>query len=243
MPGNLKAERKDTKMIKALFFDAFRTLFDSHGTHIDATRTILARNGLDIDPDAFHNKWDEFILSGWKDGEFMLQWPMFEKCLAMTFEFFHVENYDTKKDIHCWLDMVAGAPVFPEVETTLAKLEEKYIIAIVSNTDNFEIGMCLERHPLPVRLVVSSEDARCYKPNKKIFNDALAAAGVKSSEAVMIGDSQFADVSGAFSAGIKSIWINRLGSKPRLDLPAPDAELPDLTDVPPVIDGFNNDQN
>ncbi len=226
-------------MIKALFFDAFRTLFDSFKTHIDATVMILERRGLDIDPDAFHEKWDEYILAGWKDGEFMLQWPMFEECLGKTFEHFGVMEYDAKADIQCWLDLVAGAPVFPEAAQVLQELEEKYIIAILSNTDNFEIGMCLRRHPLPVRHVFTSEDARCYKPNRRIFDDALAAAGVSAAEAVMIGDSQFADVTGAYNAGIKSIWINRTGKEPRPGLPLPDAELPDLMGVPAVIEKFN----
>jgi 2-haloacid dehalogenase len=222
-------------MIRALFFDAFRTLYDSYSTHADATRMIVELHGLDIDPEVFHTKWDEFILSGWKDGEFMLQWPMFELCLEQTFQHFGVSGYDTKTGIKLWLDLVAGAPLFPETKQVLESLADKFDLAIVSNTDNFEIGMCLKNHPLPVKKVISSEDSRCYKPNRKIFDDALRAFGITADEAVHIGDSQFADVLGASNAGIRSIWINRTGKPPRPDLPAPTAELPDLKGIQEVI--------
>jgi 2-haloalkanoic acid dehalogenase type II len=226
-------------MIRALFFDAFRTLFDSYQTHEDATRKIVEYHGLDVDPDAFHAKWDEFILAGWKDGDFILQWPMFELCLGQTFEFFGVSKYDTKKGISFWLDLVAGAPVFPETLPVLESLATRYQLAIVSNTDNFEIGMCLKNHPLPLAKVITSEDSRCYKPNTKIFDDALNAFGISAGEAVHIGDSQFADVLGASNAGIRSIWINRPGKELRSDLPTPDAELPDLTGVLETVLGFD----
>ncbi|MFA6447929.1 MAG: HAD family hydrolase [bacterium] len=226
-------------MIRAIFFDAFRTLFDSYKTHDDATHAIIEYHNLDIDPDVFHTKWDEFILAGWKDGDFILQWPMFELCLELTFKHFGVSDYDAKTGINFWLDLVAGAPVFPETLPVLDSLADKYDIAILSNTDNFEIGMCLKNHPLPVKKVISSEDSRCYKPNRKIFDDALSAFGVNADEAVMVGDSQFADVLGAANAGIRSIWINRNGKEPRADLPSPTAELSDLTGVPDVVRGFD----
>ena len=61
-------------MINALLIDAFGTLFDTLGTHPRATRRILQEHNLNIDPDEFHKKWDEFIVSEWKKLEFGLQW-------------------------------------------------------------------------------------------------------------------------------------------------------------------------
>lgn len=230
-------------MIRAILFDAFRTLFDTFSTHERAARKIVENHGLSVDPDAFHDKWDEFILEGWRadglDGRFILLWPMFEKCLKRTFEFFGVQEYNAKTGIQEWLDLVASAPLFPETRTVIETLSHDYKIAIVSNTDNFEIGMCMKNHPLPVPHVITSEDSRCYKPNRKIFDDALAAVGVSADEAVVVGDSQTADVLGAHNAGIRSIWINRNRKAPKPDLPLPDAELPDLTGIPEVLKRFN----
>ena len=72
--------------------------------------------------------------------------------------------------------------------------------------------------------VVTSEEARAYKPRREIFDFALTKFGLKSSEVIHIGDSVTSDILGAKAADIQSIWINRK-EKPtttEVDLQAPD---------------------
>ena len=59
--------------------------------------------------------------------------------------------------------------------------------------------------------VLVSEDVGIRKPDPRIFERALELTGAQPSEAVMIGDSLQADIAGAASIGIGTIWINGHG--------------------------------
>ncbi|MCL2884058.1 MAG: HAD family hydrolase, partial [Oscillospiraceae bacterium] len=68
-------------------------------------------------------------------------------------------------------------------------------------------------HDLYPAGVVTSEEARAYKPQREIFDFALHKFGLSSDEILYIGDSVRSDVLGAGAAGIQAVWINRKGRK------------------------------
>lgn len=84
-------------------------------------------------------------------------------------------------------------------------------IIIVSNIDTDDIMKALSYHGLQPYGVVTSEEARAYKPQIDIFKYALKKYALKADEVVHIGDSVTSDVLGAKAAGIDSIWLNRFG--------------------------------
>jgi 2-haloacid dehalogenase/putative hydrolase of the HAD superfamily len=84
-------------------------------------------------------------------------------------------------------------------------------IIIVSNIDTDDIIEALTYHGLQPYGVVTSEEARAYKPQAGIFKYALTKYDLKADEVVHIGDSVTSDVLGAKAAGIDSIWANRFG--------------------------------
>ena len=57
--------------------------------------------------------------------------------------------------------------------------------------------------------VVTSERARCYKPDPGIFRYALEALRVDPGRALHIGDSVHSDVGGAAGVGIATAWLCR----------------------------------
>lgn len=59
--------------------------------------------------------------------------------------------------------------------------------------------------------ILVSEDLGIRKPDPRIFERALDLAGAQPDESVMIGDSLQADIAGAASIGIGTIWINGHG--------------------------------
>lgn len=224
-------------MLKLLLFDAFRTLFDTKDTHTVAVRRILeSQNITGIDIEAFHRQWDVFIVEQWSaDGPFRLQWDMFEDCLDRTFRHFEAVRYDARAGIEIWKDLVASAPPFPEAAPVLAALNGSYRTAIVSNSDNFEMDICLSRLGADFDAVFTSENVRSYKPRPELFQAALEEFGARPDEAIMIGDSLNADVAGAHNAGLRAVWINRGGGAPKPGGPVPDFTLPDLTGLPALL--------
>jgi HAD superfamily hydrolase (TIGR01549 family) len=60
-----------------------------------------------------------------------------------------------------------------------------------------------------VDFMLTSEDAGCAKPDTGMFEQALARAGRKRADAVMVGDLWESDIVGARSVGIRAVWFNR----------------------------------
>ncbi len=70
-----------------------------------------------------------------------------------------------------------------------------------------------------VDFLVTSEEVGVAKPERPIFEAALARAGCGPAEAVMVGDAWVNDVVGASALGIRAVWFNPRG------LPHPDPAL------------------
>ena len=67
--------------------------------------------------------------------------------------------------------------------------------------------------------LVTSEETGFIKPDPRIFHVALERLGCRAEEAVVVGDAWKSDVLGAQQAGIRAIWLNRVGQ------PCPDPTL------------------
>jgi 2-haloacid dehalogenase/putative hydrolase of the HAD superfamily len=99
------------------------------------------------------------------------------------------------------------APLQPEAHDVVARIDLP--VCCVSNADTADIMAAIERHDLPLDRVVTSEDARCYKPDPKIFAVALDQMGVDPTRVLHVGDSLHSDVGGAEKLGITTVWVCR----------------------------------
>jgi putative hydrolase of the HAD superfamily len=64
--------------------------------------------------------------------------------------------------------------------------------------------------------VITSEASNSLKPQKEIFEYALAKTAAKREECIMIGDSIEVDIIGAMNAGIDQVYVNHLGTPPAI---------------------------
>jgi len=84
-------------------------------------------------------------------------------------------------------------------------------VIIVTNNGVAEQRLKLERVDLANRItaLITSEEIGACKPERAIFDAALARAGVDAGEAVMLGDAWPTDIEGALAMGIRAVWLNR----------------------------------
>ena len=83
--------------------------------------------------------------------------------------------------------------------------------------------------------VVVSEEFGAWKPDPRIFAEALRLGEANAAEAVFVGDSVEHDMAGARAAGIRSIWVNRTGRPWPVAEPAPDYEVSTLGALLPLL--------
>jgi HAD superfamily hydrolase (TIGR01509 family) len=126
----------------------------------------------------------------------------------------------------------------------LATLGRRVRMGVCSNFSHSSTAVAiLEDYGLDEHLnaVVISEGCGLRKPRSEIFEAALEELGVAPEEAIHVGDSLSADVSGAAALGMRTVWITRRVSDPeemleRYSGPVPDYRIADLSELPTVLD-------
>ncbi|MBX3396110.1 MAG: HAD family hydrolase [Phycisphaerae bacterium] len=117
-------------------------------------------------------------------------------------------------------------PLQPDAKAFLESV--KFPVCIVSNADHADAEAVVATHGLRVDHIVTSESTRSYKPDRRIFEAALAQTGWRRDRVIHAGDSLHSDVGGAMVAGIRSVWINRSHRIHDIGTHTPDHEFDDL---------------
>lgn len=122
--------------------------------------------------------------------------------------------------------------LFPEARPALVALRERFVLIAVTNGNaNLEtIGI---RHLFDG--VVSAAMAGVAKPERAIFDLAVAAGGASADRTLHVGDHPLYDVHGAYNAGLRAVWVNRNGDEWPEDYPRPDAEVQHIGELHDVL--------
>lgn len=132
-----------------------------------------------------------------------------------------------------WTTLSRIAP-HPDTAAALARLRDRYRLAIISNTDDDLIAGTVAAIGTPIDFVVTAQQARAYKPDHALFAHAWASIGVTMAETIHVGMGQFTDLKVCHELGIRSVWIDR-ESEPLNPDWMPHASLPDLSALPDLL--------
>ena len=103
---------------------------------------------------------------------------------------------------------------YDDVVPGLLRLKGRVLIGSISNgnADLRAIGLA---HYFDVS--VAASELGCAKPDSAIFKAACAQLSVDPAEAVYVGDDVLLDIDGAQRAGLRAVWLNRIGSSKHLE--------------------------
>ena len=122
-------------------------------------------------------------------------------------------------------------PTYPETVEALASIRKRRRTALLSNADDSFLRPNLELYGIDFEQVLSSEEARCYKPQPGLFLEMLERIGATPGECLYVGDRQLEDVKGAGSVGMGTVWVNRIGEPLDPELPSPDYQVSTLVEL------------
>jgi 2-haloalkanoic acid dehalogenase type II len=142
-----------------------------------------------------------------------------------------VDSFEARPYIDMLNAYLARPSLFEEVPCVLSKL--KLPVCIVSNADEAEIRAAMSHHGLGFDYVVTSESAKAYKPDARIFQAALRLTGWEATHVLHVGDSLHSDVGGAKPLGIRTAWVNRADRISDIGTETPDYTWHDLR---PLLD-------
>ena len=116
-----------------------------------------------------------------------------------------------EKLIGMWNKAWMLAYPYDDVIRNLSKLNEKYDLVLVSNSDCFSLNNVLEKYDLKKHFknIYLSCEVGLIKSNPEMFYKILNDLNLKPEECVMIGDSIQSDMVSSKSCGLTSVLIDR----------------------------------
>ena len=219
-----------------VFLDGYGTLFDKTFDALYETCQLIVDDlQLLVTKEAFLAHWDRHFFPLLKAADFVPFWDAHVLGLQKTFADLGV-HADPETYVSDLFDAFGRVPAFCDVKPALAALSHVQT-GVISNADHGHLTAALRANDLRFEVVVSSESARCYKPDPDIFSTAFKACAAHPAQTLYVGDSQEDDIIGAKRAGIAVAWLNRTGTTRRDDIPEPDYEIDSLSELPGIVEG------
>jgi 2-haloacid dehalogenase len=220
----------------ALFIDFYGTLVVGDRAAVEATcAQVIRDHGLPLSATALAIAWGERFfeaIGGCNDGGFLNLFDCECRTLIET-----VAPYAAGIDPRPYAEMLRTywvcPPLAPNAREALAAIDVP--ICIVSNADTADVRAAVDCHRLPVVDIVTSEDARSYKPDRVIFETALRRLGVAPDRVLHAGDSLHSDVGGARAVGISTCWVHYADRILDVGDCRPDHRITDLGDLPALF--------
>ena len=215
-------------MIKTVFFDLDDTLFDHQYSRRCGFMALKAMHpalsAADIrDMETIHEQLTRATFTRVLDGEISVHEAMTERICALCTRFGITLAPENIPETVRQYDAAYrnNRRAVPGSRELLESLKQEADLGIITN------GFCdLQVEKLAIcgispliDILVISEETGYKKPDKRIFERALAIAETEPGEAVYIGDSWDIDILPAAACGMKVIWLNRY------HLPCPDPSM------------------
>ncbi|PZF72328.1 YjjG family noncanonical pyrimidine nucleotidase [Taibaiella soli] len=206
------------KTYKHLFFDLDHTLWDFDSNSEQTLKKLYQEYDLEsigiTDFDAFyqvyntHNDrlWERFRNGFIKREELrwkriwytLLDFKIGDTSLAYEMSAAYLEILPTQKML------------MPHAKELLDYCSGRYTMHLITN--GFETTQWQKMQFSGIagyfQEVITSEKSNSLKPHREIFEYALAAAGAKAEESIMIGDAIDIDILGAINAGWDQVYFN-----------------------------------
>jgi len=223
----------DFSRFSVLTFDCYGTMIDWESGIFSALRPVLAAHGKNVSDVALLELYSELELQT-EQQDFLNYRDVLQSVVGRFGE--RLGFKPTQAQVRSLPDSVASWQPFPDTVDALHKLKSRYQLAVISNIDDDLFAFTAPKLGVKFDAVVTAEQARCYKPCKRIFELARERLGVSRDKWLHVGQSIYHDVIPAKSLGITTIWVNR--PSPRAGAGAtkaasakPDLEVSSLRDL------------
>jgi putative hydrolase of the HAD superfamily len=232
---------------KIIFFDAVGTLFKVKGTVGEIYRQFAQRSGLDADAKALNQAFIQSFCAAPRaaftgaDPQAIprLEYEWWRSVAYRSFEQVgaqsKIQDFDTFfQPLFDYFAIADPWVLYPEVPQILPQLKSQGIeLAIISNFDS-RLHTVLKALGLEqwFSSATISTQVGSAKPERHIFEVALAMHGYNPQQAWHVGDSWTEDYQGAKAAGLQGVWLNRSGVQ---DLPA-EVAIDSLSTLQSILD-------
>jgi 2-haloalkanoic acid dehalogenase type II len=222
--------------ITTIIFDMYDTLAQNHSRlWLDTFSHIIQEQGLNVSRDSLWQEWRKLDVGARRrrvqPGEpFRSYFESWRGSFIGAFAALGLIGDADAAIRHAFQDM-GQRPAYPETLEAVGQVQRQWRTALLSNADDDYLRPNLAHLGLKFGSVLSSEEARCYKPRPELFQEMLRRLDAAPQECFYVGDRQFEDVQGAAQVGMRTVLINRAGAPLDPKLPQPDHQISSLLEL------------
>jgi len=119
-------------------------------------------------------------------------------------------------------------PAYPDASAALGRLQTAGLgTAVLTNSATDQAKQALRGAGLEVELTVGSDQVRAFKPDPRVYNRWLQAAGVAPQRACMVSAHAW-DLMGAARVGMRTAWVSQRERLLLETVPEPDVRAESL---------------
>ncbi len=217
--------------IKALVFDAYGTLFDVHSV-IALCDELFPGQGAQLSQTwrakQLEYTWLKSLMGRYEDFGKVTEAALKFACKSLNFD---CPPESRKRLMQAYLHLEP----YPEVKEALSALSHCKL-AILSNGSARMVKALVKNNGLTKIFdkVISVDEVNIFKPSPKVYQLAPKKLKVPKHNIGFVS-SNFWDICGASSFGLRTFWINRAGNPPDELGYAPEATLTKLTDLEEIV--------
>ncbi len=208
----------------AITFDCYGTLIDWNRGIEGAVASVPALRGLsDEDRRSIRARREAIELERYLPKGYR---PYREILAESLREAAREEGVEVPRDqAEAFASSMGSWPPHADSPEGLARLREKFRLAILSNVDRATLLASVRLLGVPFDLLVTAEDVRSYKPARAHFDRALAELRLRPDQVLHVSYTAEHDLLPAQTLGIPTAWVRRYGvslpsaAKPRFAVP------------------------
>jgi 2-haloacid dehalogenase len=216
----------DFDAFEALTFDCYGTLIDWESGILAALRPVLERHGVEAADEELlqsHGKHEAELEAG--------EYLRYREVLAESLRSIGQDHgfTPTGEEMAAFGQSVGDWPAFPDSAEALARLKQRFKLAVITNCDDDLFAMSNRRLRVEFDWIITAQQARSYKPSMRNFELAFSTIEVPRERILHVAQSLFHDHVPARELGMSSVWIDRRRGKRGFGATPPAEAAPDLT--------------
>jgi 2-haloalkanoic acid dehalogenase type II len=228
-----EAEIVGGKMIReapvAITFDCYSALVDSRTGVTRAFAELAQVRGWSVDAAELAGYWDACNKALQRDTAVWASYrALARRAMIEAIDRFGLRG-DPDADTATILATIPRWPHYTDVPDGVAPVAERYPVALLSNIDDDLLAVT--RCGYPFSRAVTSEQARCYKPNVGIYLHAQQQLGTP----LLHVPASARDVRGAMEAGLEVVRVVRPGHQLDPDGPTPETSIGGLRELADLL--------
>ena len=208
-----------------LTFDCYGTLIDWEAGILAGLRGILEPLGIDAGDDDLLERYARAEASVEAGG-----YLRYREVLARSAELVGRE-LGVQPDpaaLAAFGGSVGAWPAFPDSADALARLHERFRLAVITNCDDDLFAASNVRLGVTFDHVITAQQVGAYKPSTRNFEVAFERIGVPRERILHVAQSLFHDHVPAKGLGMTTVWIDRRHDRPGSGATPPADARPDL---------------